>query len=314
MILLREILLQELYQNEHAHFQEMTNGQINITELVAALICRKDSYVEGIQCVQERVDGSMTFLLMTKEGLYAARDQFGRTPLVVGKKKEGFCVSFESHAFFNLGYKPYKELGPGEIVYITPEEVTVLKEPGDKMKICSFLWVYYGYPTSNYEGVNVEQMRYRCGGMLAKRDEGKFMLSRTPSGRWSAAETNSARKVTRPSVAATRRVVPCPSCTSREPFRIQAAVPVFALGNLLSRSARDKEVPCQPSAYKVGNRASPVSPKVTCPSRVSFASMSARTPQTAAQMAANANKLVVFMVFLSALRHRTRRCHLILKS
>ena len=168
-----EELVQELYQHEHAHFQEMTNGQINITELVAALICRKDSYVEGIQYVQERVDGSMTFLLMTKEGLYAARDQFGRTPLVVGRKKEGFCVSFESHAFFNLGYKPYKELGPGEIVYITPEEVTVLKEPGDKMKICSFLWVYYGYPTSNYEGVNVEQMRYRCGRMLARRDEGK---------------------------------------------------------------------------------------------------------------------------------------------
>ena len=147
-----------------------------------------------------------------------------------------------------------------------------------------------------------------------KREAGKFMLSRTPSGRWSASEANSALKATRPSDAATRRVVPCPSCTSRKPFRIQDAVPVFALGNLLNRSAREKAEPCQPSAYTVGKRASPVSPKVTCPSRVSFASMSARALQAAAQMAANASRLVVFMVFLSAGQHRARRCHLILKS
>ena len=165
-----EELTQELFSNDHSHFQEMTNGQINITELVAALICVKDSFLEGIRYVQDKVDGSMTFLLMTKEGLYAARDKFGRTPVIIGRKDEGYCVSFESHAFINLGYRLYREMGPGEVVYITPDQVKTLQEPGDKMKICSFLWVYYGYPTSNYEGVNVEQMRYRCGSMLARRD------------------------------------------------------------------------------------------------------------------------------------------------
>ncbi len=165
-------LVGELFENEHSHFQEMTNGQINITELIAALICTRDSLLEGMKYVQERVDGSMTFLVMNKDGIYAARDQFGRTPVIIGCKDEGYCVSFESHAFINLGYRLYREMGPGEIDFITPEEVRILKEPGDKMKICSFLWVYYGYPTSDYEGVNVEQMRYRCGSMLAKRDAG----------------------------------------------------------------------------------------------------------------------------------------------
>ena len=163
-------LLQELYDGAHSHFQEMTNGTINVTELMAALICEKDSLLEGMKYVQERVDGSMTFLVMTKDGIYAARDQLGRTPVIIGQKEDGFCVSFESHAFINLGYKVYKELGPGEIDFVTPEKVEILKQPGDKMKICSFLWVYYGYPTSMYEGVNVEEMRYRCGSMLAKRD------------------------------------------------------------------------------------------------------------------------------------------------
>lgn len=148
----------------------MTNGQINVTELIAALICEKDSIVEGIEYVQDIVDGSMTLLLMTKEGIYAARDRYGRTPLVIGHKEDAYCVSFESHAYINLGYTDYRELGPSEIAFITPDSVKTLREPRDKMRICSFLWVYYGYPTSAYEGVNVEDMRYKCGSMLAKRD------------------------------------------------------------------------------------------------------------------------------------------------
>ena len=163
-------LLRQLYDNTHSHFQEMTNGQVNVTELIAALICEKDSIVEGIEYVQDIVEGSMTLLLMTKDGIHAARDRYGRTPLVVGHKEDAYCVSFESHAYINLGYTDYKELGPSEIAYITPEGVETLRAPREEMKICSFLWVYYGYPTSSYEGVNVEEMRYKCGSMLAKRD------------------------------------------------------------------------------------------------------------------------------------------------
>lgn len=163
-------LLSQLYNNAHSHFQEMTNGQVNVTELIAALICEKETIVEGIQYVQEIVDGSMTMLVMTKDGIYAARDRYGRTPLVVGRKDGAFCVSFESHAYINLGYIDYKELGPSEIAFITPERVQTVSPARDKMRICSFLWVYYGYPTSSYEGVNVEEMRYKCGSMLAKRD------------------------------------------------------------------------------------------------------------------------------------------------
>lgn len=167
-----EELLKYVYENGNTHFQEMSNGQVNATELVAALICKKDSIVEGIRYVQEVVDGSMTLLLMTKEGIYAARDRLGRTPLMVGRKEDAFCVSFESFAYINLGYTDHYELGPAEIVFITPEGVQPVSPAGDKMRICSFLWVYYGYPTSAYEGVNVEEMRYHCGSMLAKRDKG----------------------------------------------------------------------------------------------------------------------------------------------
>ena len=165
-----DALLKIVYENGHTHFQEMSSGQINATELVASLICKKESIVEGIQYVQEIVEGSMTLLLMTKEGIYAARDRYGRTPLIVGQNENGYCVSFEDFAFKSLGYITYKELGPAEIVYITPESVEVVSKAKDKKKICSFLWVYYGYPTSSYEGVNVEEMRYKCGSMLAKRD------------------------------------------------------------------------------------------------------------------------------------------------
>lgn len=165
-------LLREIYKDGPAHFQEMTNGQVNATELIAALICKKDSLAEGIRYVQESVDGSMTLLLMTQEGIYAARDRYGRTPCVLGHKEDAYCVSFESFAYINLGYSDYRELGPGEIALIRPDGVETLAPAGKDMRICSFLWVYYGYPTSSYEGVNVEQMRYTCGQMLARRDDG----------------------------------------------------------------------------------------------------------------------------------------------
>ena len=164
-------LIRNLYENGHTHFQSMTSGQINSTELVAALICKKDSFVEGIRYVQSVVEGSMTLLLLTENGIYAARDLLGRTPVVIGKKENAYCVSFESFAYINLGYTDYKELGPGEIVYVTPESVETVSPACEKMRICSFLWVYYGYPTSSYEGVGVEEMRYNCGKLLAQRDE-----------------------------------------------------------------------------------------------------------------------------------------------
>ena len=153
-----------------SHFLEMSSGEINPTELVAALINHKQSIVEGLSYVQDMVEGSMSVLVMTKEGIYAARDRLGRTPVILGHKEDGYCITFESSAFLNLGYRHYRDLGPGEIDFVTPEWVEVVKQPGEEMKICSFLWVYYGYPTSTYEGINVECMRNRCGDLLAKHD------------------------------------------------------------------------------------------------------------------------------------------------
>ena len=164
-------LVKDCFENGHTHFLEMSGGSINPTEITAALINQKATIAEGLANVQEKVEGSMTVLVLTPEGIYASRDRLGRTPVIIGKKENAFCASFESFAYLNLGYQDHKELGPGEIVYITPEKVETVKEPGEKMKICSFLWVYYGYPTSTYEGVNVEKMRYECGRQLAKRDE-----------------------------------------------------------------------------------------------------------------------------------------------
>lgn len=164
-------LLKEVYGNGRTHFQEMSTGQINATELAASLICSEKTIPEGIRHLQDVVDGSMTLLLLTKDGIYAARDKKGRTPLVIGKKEGAYCASFENFAYLNLGYTDYHELGPGEIDFITPESVEMLVPPQEEMKICSFLWVYYGYPTSTYEGVNVEEMRYACGRMLARRDK-----------------------------------------------------------------------------------------------------------------------------------------------
>ena len=167
--------LEELKNNCFAHgtshFLEMSGGVINPTELVAALINQKDSIVEGIKYVQDIVKGSMSILIMTGEGIYCARDKYGRTPVIIGKKDGAYCATFESSAFLNLGYHHVKDLGPGEIVFMTHDQLKQEQKPYEKMKICSFLWVYYGYPTSTYEGVNVEAMRYCCGDMLAQRDD-----------------------------------------------------------------------------------------------------------------------------------------------
>ena len=153
------------------HFLEMSGGEVNPTEMVAALINQKESIVEGIEYAQKLVRGSMSILIMTDEGIYCARDKLGRTPVIIGRKDDAYCVTFESSAFLNLGYHYYKDLGPGEIGFIYPHGFSQKVKANDKMKMCSFLWVYYGYPTSTYEGINVEKMRYDCGQMLARRDK-----------------------------------------------------------------------------------------------------------------------------------------------
>lgn len=158
---------------DKVHFFEMQNGEINATELVAAMINQKDNFIEGIKYAQERIDGSLSMLILTPKGIYAARDKFGRTPITLGKKDEGYCASFESFAYLNLGYSAYRELGPGEIVVMDADGVRTLAAAGKDMKICAFLWVYYGYPSSSYEGISVEKMRYNCGKLLAGRDNVK---------------------------------------------------------------------------------------------------------------------------------------------
>ena len=165
-----DALIKEVFDKGHSHFLEMSGGDINATELVASIVNQEDNLVDGIRHAQEIIDGSMTILLMTPKGIYAARDKMGRTPVVIGKKEGAYCVSFESFAYLNLGYVEERELGPGEIVVVTPEAVQTLVKPGKDMKICTFLWVYYGYPSSSYEGISVEQMRYNCGSLLAERD------------------------------------------------------------------------------------------------------------------------------------------------
>ncbi|MGN0812148.1 MAG: amidophosphoribosyltransferase [Candidatus Coproplasma sp.] len=159
--------------DRRTHFFEMQNGEINATELVAAIINQKDNFIEGIRFAQEIIDGSLSMLILTPRGIYCARDKLGRTPIVIGQKEGAYCASFESFAYLNLGYADYKELGPGEIVIMTADGVKTLVAPGNKMKICTFLWVYYGYPSSSYEGLSVEQMRYNSGVYMAKRDDVK---------------------------------------------------------------------------------------------------------------------------------------------
>ena len=164
-------IVEKIFHTGHTHFLEMSGGDINATELVAAIINQKDNLIEGIRYAQELIDGSMTMLLLTPRGLYAARDRLGRTPVSIGRKEDAYCASFESFAYLNLGYIEERELGPGEIVVMTPEGVRTLAKAGEEMKICTFLWVYYGYPSSSYEGISVEKMRYNCGARLARRDD-----------------------------------------------------------------------------------------------------------------------------------------------
>lgn len=159
-----------LFQNNHAHFLEMSGGDINPTELTAALINQKDTIPEGIRYAQEIIKGSMSMLIMTDKGIYAARDRFGRTPVQIGRKENSYCVCFESFSYLNLGYSQEHELGPGEIDFISPDGYETVAGPYDKMKICTFLWIYYGFPASTYEGLNVENIRYKCGEALARRD------------------------------------------------------------------------------------------------------------------------------------------------
>ena len=154
----------------------MSSGKINSTELTAALINQKDSLAEGIRYAQEVINGSATILVLTPECIVAARDKLGRLPVLIGKDKEGCCVSFESFAYHKLGYNDAYELGPGEIVEITAEGFRTLVPAGEKMRICAFLWTYYGYPNSNYEGVNVEVMRYRNGEIMARDEITRGML------------------------------------------------------------------------------------------------------------------------------------------
>ena len=165
-----DALVNEAFDKGAIHFLEMSGGSINPTELTAALINRKDSIPEGIRYAQSKIDGSMSMLVLTSSGIYAARDRLGRTPVILGRKEGAICASFESSAYLNLGYEPYRELGPGEVDFITPESAEVVVPAQKEMKICTFLWVYYGYPSSSYEGMNVEQMRCNCGAMLARRD------------------------------------------------------------------------------------------------------------------------------------------------
>ena len=166
-------IVDNIFSNNNTHFLEMSGGDINPTELVAALINQKENLIEGIHYALETIDGSLTLLVLTPKGIYAARDKYGRTPLVIGNKGDSYCLAMESFSFQTLGYHQWKELGPGEIVIVNDEGIKTLMAPGSQMKICTFLWVYYGYPSSSYEGVSVEQMRYSCGKNMAKRDNVK---------------------------------------------------------------------------------------------------------------------------------------------
>lgn len=165
-----EEIKEECYSAGKVQFLEMSRGKLNPTEIVAALINLKDNIVDGLAYAQEKIKGSMSILLMFPDKIYAARDKYGRTPIIIGKSSDAYCVTFESSAYMNLGYKYVCDLGPGEIVSITNEKLERLKEPNKEMKMCSFLWTYYGYPTATYEGINVETMRYRCGEKMREND------------------------------------------------------------------------------------------------------------------------------------------------
>ncbi len=165
-------LIKQFLSFSGGHFLAMSSGKVNTTELVAALIDQKSSFEDGIRFAQNQIDGTVSILIMKDDGsLIAARDKLGRLPIIIGKNENGFCVTFESFSALKLGYEVYRELGPAEIIELTANGCEILSKPQKKMKICSFLWSYYGYPTSCYEGVNVEMMRYRNGKIMAKNDK-----------------------------------------------------------------------------------------------------------------------------------------------
>ena len=170
MITNAETLVEEHFTAKGHQFLAMSSGKVNETELVAALINEQESLVDGIRYAQEMIQGSITIMIMTPEFILAARDKFGRLPIFIGKNQDGHCISFESFAYHKIGYEDEYELGPHEIVRITAENYETVAPAGDKMKICGFLWAYYGYPNSRYEGVNVEVMRYRNGEIMAEED------------------------------------------------------------------------------------------------------------------------------------------------
>ena len=165
-----EELASEALQNG-THFSEMHGGEINPTEMVATIISQEKTFEEGIQKVQNMIDGSCTMLILTDKGIYAARDKYGRTPLVIGQKQGSYAIAMESCAFPNLGFEIVQYMGPGEILFINEDGVKQVVPPSERLQICSFLWVYYGYPASNYEGINVETVRYKCGAYLRKEDD-----------------------------------------------------------------------------------------------------------------------------------------------
>jgi amidophosphoribosyltransferase len=166
-----DILVASAFRHGRRHFAEMSRGTFNPTEVVAAIISQEESFAAGIRKVQSLVDGSCSLLLLTEDGIYAARDRYGRTPVVTGCREGAFAVTMESSAFPNLDYAVERFLGPGEIVKVTPDGIESIQPPGDEMQICTFLWVYYGYPASDYEGINTEEARYRCGAALARGDK-----------------------------------------------------------------------------------------------------------------------------------------------
>jgi len=164
-------LVHEVFDRKMIHFSEIRGGEINPTELTAALIDQESTFEEGIQRAQEAIEGSCSLLLLTDKGIYAARDRLGRTPVIIGKKEGSYAATLETCAFPNLGFEIIKYLGPGEIVFITEEGIEQKKKPEEKMQICGFLWVYYGYPASSYEEINVEYVRNKCGASLARNDD-----------------------------------------------------------------------------------------------------------------------------------------------
>ncbi|MCU0724718.1 MAG: amidophosphoribosyltransferase, partial [Planctomycetes bacterium] len=165
------VLAERAFSGRQTHFAELGGGGLNPSELVATLVNRGGSFVEGIALAQEEIEGSCSMLLLTDHGIYAARDRLGRTPVVIGKKDRAFAAALETCAFPNLGFEVDRFLGPGEVVLLTEDGVSVKRPPGSQCRICAFLWVYYGFPASSYEGINVEACRNRCGAALARRDD-----------------------------------------------------------------------------------------------------------------------------------------------